>query len=223
MDQALYIEKLQEAVRAGRNGDWVTVRKIAFYEASMAADVLAFLEDIMPAEVKRKIALEHYTNHGDHYPIIRKHVRNSLKARPENWRESLPEVVRNLDSFTVYRAGLETMDRTKYSLSWTLSRDVAEWFANRQKFLYGQLGHIYKATISADKVIAFENDRHEYEIIQYRNVKNIEEIPMQGYSEAYKDCIKDRPVGAKTDAHDKYLAYFNDVMRRKLNELPAAV
>lgn len=223
MDQALYIEKLKEAVRAGRNGDWVTVRKIAFYEASMAADVLRFLENIMPAEVKRKIALEHYTNHGDHYPIIRKHVRNSLKARPENWREDLPEAVRHLDSFTVYRAGLEPLDRAKNSLSWTLSRDVAEWFANRQKFLYGQTGHIYKATVSADKVIAFENDRHEYEIVQYRNVKNIEEIPMQGYSEAYKDCIKNRPVGAETDAHDKYLDYFNDMMRREANELPVAV
>lgn len=222
MDQALYIEKLQEAVRAGRNGDWVTVRKIAFYEASMAADVLAFLEDIMPAEVKRKIALEHYTNHGDHYPIIRKHVRNSLKARPDNWREDLPEAVRNLDSFTVYRAGLEPLDRAKNSLSWTLSRDVAEWFAHRQKFLYGQLGHIYKATISAEKVIAFDNGRSEFEIIQYRNVKNIEEVPMQGYSEAYRHHIDDETLGA-WESRKKYLDYFNDMMRRELNELPVAV
>ena len=222
MDQALYIEKLQEAVRAGQNGDWVTVRKIAFYEASMAADVLRFLEDIMPVEVKRKIALEHYTNHGDHYPIIRKHVRNSLKARPENWRESLPEAVRNLDSFTVYRAGLEPLDRAKNALSWTLSRDVAEWFANRQRFLYGQTGHIYKATISADKVIAFENDRHEYEIIQYRNVKNVEEIPMQGYSEGYQRYLDEKTPGV-WDLRKEYLAYFNDMMRRELNELPVAV
>ena len=196
MDQALYIEKLQEAVRAGKNGDWVTVRKIAFYEASMAANIFSFLEDIMPAEVKRKIALEHYTHHGDQYPIIRKHVRNSLKARPENWREKLPEAVRHLDSFTVYRAGLESLDKAKYSLSWTLSRDVAEWFANRQKFLYGQLGHIYRATISAEKVIAFDNGRNEFEIIQYRNVKNVEEIPMQGYSEGYQRYLDDKTPGA---------------------------
>ncbi len=222
MDQALYIEKLKEAVRAGRSGDWVTVRKIAFYEASMAADVLRFLEDIMPAEVKRKIALEHYTNHGDHYPIIRKHVRNSLKARPENWREKLPEAVRCLDSFTVYRAGLEPLDKAKCSLSWTLSRDVAEWFANRQKFLYGQMGHIYKATISADKVIAFDNGRNEFEIIQYRNVKNIEEIPMQGYSEGYQRYLDEKTPGA-WELRKEYLAYFNDMMRRELNELPVAV
>ena len=188
----------------------------------MAADVLAFLEDIMPAEVKRKIALEHYINHGDQYPIIRKHVRNSLKARPENWREKLPEAVRHLDSFTVYRAGLEPLDKAKYSLSWTLSRDVAEWFANRQRFLYGQLGHIYKATISADKVIAFDNGRNEFEIIQYRNVKNIEEIPMQGYSEGYQRYLDDRTPGA-WESRKEYLAYFNDMMRRELNELPVAL
>ena len=222
MDQALYIEKLQEAVRAGKNGDWVTVRKIAFYEASMAANIFSFLEDIMPAEVKRKIALEHYTHHGDQYPIIRKHVRNSLKARPENWREKLPEAVRHLDSFTVYRAGLESLDKAKYSLSWTLSRDVAEWFANRQKFLYGQLGHIYRATISAEKVIAFDNGRNEFEIIQYRNVKNVEEIPMQGYSEGYQRYLDDKTPGA-WDLRKEYLDYFNDMMRRELNELPVAV
>ena len=222
MDQALYIEKLQEAVRAGRNGDWVTVGKIAFYEASMAANIFSFLEDIMPAEVKRKIALEHYIHHGDQYPIIRKHVRNSLKARPENWREKLPEAVRHLDSFTVYRAGLEPLDKAKYSLSWTLSRDVAEWFANRQRFLYGQLGHIYTATISADKVIAFDNGRNEFEIIQYRNVKNIEEIPMQGYSEGYQRYLDDRTPGA-WESRKEYLAYFNDMMRREANELPVAV
>lgn len=222
MDQALYIEKLQEAVRAGKNGDWVTVRKIAFYEASMAANIFSFLEDIMPAEVKRKIALEHYTHHGDQYPIIRKHVRNSLKARPENWREKLPEAVRHLDSFTVYRAGLESLDKAKYSLSWTLSRDVAEWFANRQKFLYGQLGHIYRATISAEKVIAFDNGRNEFEIIQYRNVKNIEEIPMQGYSEGYQLYLDDKTPGA-WESRKEYLAYFSDMMRREANELPVAV
>ena len=222
MDQAIYIEKLQEAVRAGRNGDWVTVGKIAFYEASMAANIFSFLEDIMPAEVKRKIALEHYIHHGDQYPIIRKHVRNSLKARPENWREKLPEAVRHLDSFTVYRAGLESLDKAKYALSWTLSRDVAEWFANRQKFLYGQLGHIYKATISAEKVIAFDNGRSEFEIIQYRNVKNIEEVPMQGYSEAYRHHLDDETLGA-WESRKKYLDYFNDMMRRELNELPVAV
>lgn len=222
MDQLYYAKMWNEAIEAGRNGDWDTVKKIASYDANMAASIFHVIEKIMPDEVKCSIALKHYTHHGDQYPIICKHVRNALKIRPENWREKLPEAVRHLDSFTVYRAGLETMDKAKCSLSWTLSRDVAEWFANRQKFLYGQLGHIYKATISADKVIAFDNGRNEFEIIQYRNVKNIEEIPMQGYSEAYRHHLDDESLGA-WESRKEYLDYFNDMMRRELNELPVAV
>lgn len=222
MDQLYYAKMWNEAIDAGRNGDWDTVKKIASYDANMAASIFRVIEKLMPDEVKCSIALKHYTHHGDQYPIICKHVRNALKIRSENWREKLPEAVRHLASFTVYRAGLEPLDKAKYSLSWTLSRDVAEWFANRQKFLYGQLGHIYKATISAEKVIAFDNGRNEFEIIQYRNVKNIEEIPIQGYSEGYQRYLDDKTPGA-WESRKEYLAYFNDMMRREANELPVAV
>lgn len=53
---------------------------------------------------------------------------------------------------------------------------------------YGQgAQHLYKATISADDVIAFTNARQEFEIIQYRGVKDIEEIPRAGVSAEYKE------------------------------------
>lgn len=72
-------------------------------------------------------------------------------------------------------------------MSWTLWRDVAEWFAERHEH-YGQgTQHLYKATISTDDVIAFTNARQEFEIIQYRGVKDIEEIPRAGVSAEYKD------------------------------------
>lgn len=59
-------------------------------------------------------------------------------------------------------------------MSWTLWRDVAEWFAERHEY-YGQgMQHLYKATISADDVIAFTNGRQEFEIIQYQGVRDIE-------------------------------------------------
>ena len=46
---------------------------------------------------------------------------------------------------------------------------------------------MYKATISADDVIAFTNERQEFEIIQYHGVREIEEIPRLGVSAAYKE------------------------------------
>ena len=71
-------------------------------------------------------------------------------------------------------------------------------------------------------MIAFDNGRNEFEIIQYRNMKNIKEIPMQGYSEGYQRYLDDRTPGA-WESRKEYLAYFNDMMRRELNELPVAV
>lgn len=45
-----------------------------------------------------------------------------------DWRDELPESVRNLEEFTVYRATCDTPDEVANSLSWTLCKDIAEWF-----------------------------------------------------------------------------------------------
>ena len=50
----------------------------------------------------------------------------------------------------------------------------------------------------------------------------IEEISMQGYSEAYRHHLDDETLGA-WESRKKYLDYFNDMMRRELNDLPIAV
>ena len=39
--------------------------------------------------------------------------------------------------------------------------------------------YLYRASIAADKVIAYIGDRNEYEIVQYRGVKGIEEIEFE--------------------------------------------
>ena len=45
---------------------------------------------------------------------------------------------------------------------------------------------------------------------------------MQGYSEGYQRYLDDKTPGA-WDLRKEYLDYFNDMMRRELNELPVAV
>ena len=42
--------------------------------------------------------------------------------------------------------------------------------------------HLYKGTISANKVIAYIGSRDEFEIVQYRSVKDLEEITPFGLS-----------------------------------------
>jgi RNA-splicing ligase RtcB len=116
-------------------------------------------------------------------------VKNGKKYRSDDWNKEMPECVRNETTFTVFRAGEESIDDAAESMSWTLWRDVAEWFAERHEH-YGQgTQHLYKATISADDVIAFTNERQEFEIIQYRGVKDIEEIPRAGVSAEYKEIF----------------------------------
>lgn len=101
--------------------------------------------------------------------------------RPENWRDALPESVRDLDTFTIYRGSSSDISRAPLSLSWSLSYDVAEWFARRNNFLYQLPVHVYQATIKADKIIAYLNYRNEFEVLQYRNIKDVQEIaPLRG-------------------------------------------
>ena len=70
------------------------------------------------------------------------------------------EVYENLpDTFVVYR-GLQENARED-GLSWTLSKDVAEWFASR----FENDGEIIEKTAYKTEVIAYLNDRDEEEII----------------------------------------------------------
>ena len=180
----------QKGLTAGFSDDWKTVEKAAVYDADTAAALLYMLEHRMPPELKYRIAREHYSHHGDEIPIIRRFLRENKKYRPENWRDELPEAVRENEIFTVYRAGCEPIEKAQYRMSWTLSRDVAEWFANRHEYLKQSEQHIYRASIMAANVIAYIGGRSEFEIVQYRRVKNIVELPRQGFSEEFREILR---------------------------------
>lgn len=179
-----------EGWKAGFDNDWTTVEKAAVYDAETAAELLKIFEKKMPPEMKYRIVLEHYCHHGDEIPIIRRCLRESKKYRPENWRDELPEAVRGNEIFTVYRAGRELIEKAQNSMSWTLSRDVAEWFAERHEYFHQSKQHIYRATITAANVIAYIGGRGEYEIVQYRGVKNIAELPREGFSDEYREILQ---------------------------------
>lgn len=196
----------RKAVQAAYDQDWKAFEKYSFYDAKMMEDLLHDCEDVMPLEIKRRFALDHYDSHGDHSPIIRKYVRRAKIIRPENWRDALPECVRNLDTFTVYRGGIGSIERAPLSLSWSLSYDIAEWFARRSTLIYRLPNHVYQGTIKADKVIAYLNNRNEFEIIQHRNVKDVHEItPLRGYSPPYEKYLATRTFNIReASVGDRY-------------------
>lgn len=205
--------QFQKAVRAAHDQDWDAFERFSFYDAKMMEDLLYVCEDFMPLEAKCRFALEHYDNHGDHSAIIRKYVRRARITRPENWRDALPESVRDLDTFTVYRGSISSIERAPFSLSWSLSYDIAEWFAHRNELFYPHASiHVYQGTIKADKVIAYLNEREEFEIVQYRNVKDVQEItPLRGYSPQYEKYLAGRSLSLSE--REKSKPYFDEWYR----------
>jgi len=199
---ALLCEEGMQAVRAE---DWDRVDDIASYNADMGYYMIRMYENMLPLEVKCRIALFHYTDKGDFNPTIRKYVRKARIIRPDNWRDMLPSSVRDMDSFVVYRGGGEDINKAAYSLSWTLSQEMAEWFTKRHTLTNPAPQHLYRGVISADRVIAYINDRKEFEIVQYRGVKKIEEISPEGLSQEFEELKNHGALHSESEnAWDNY-------------------
>lgn len=203
---------LSEGLKAMQKKDWKEFEKVACYDAENAVGLLYRHENLLPKDLKCRIAIYHYVHHGDLSPIIRKYVCVALPYRPKNWRDALPETVRELDSFVVYRAGSEPIEKAKYSISWTLLLDTAKWFAARHKHYFpDQEQHLYRGTISADKVIAYLDDCNEFEIVQYRNVKDVEELPLSEPNPEFMN-IHEQELNSRQDYEphcDPKELYFN--------------
>lgn len=181
--------RILKAEEAMLSGQWDSISSFIFGEAENGAIVLKIGQRIIPKPIQYRIAISLYTDKGDMYDEIVNIVKNGREHRPNDWDKEMPECVRKANTFTVYRAGKESIDKAVDSLSWTLWRDVAEWFAERHEHYGQEKQHLYKATISADDVIAFTNSRREFEIIQYGGVRDIEELPRIGVSAEYKELF----------------------------------
>lgn len=65
------------------------------------------------------------------------------------------------DPVTVYRGVTTHNAKNVKALSWTLSRETAEWFANR----FGEKGTVYEAQIDKKHIYAYFSGRNESEVI----------------------------------------------------------
>ena len=70
-------------MQAVRAEDWDRVDDIASYNADMGYYMIRMYENMLPLELKCRIALFHYSDKGDFNPTIRKYVR---KYQPNNPR-----------------------------------------------------------------------------------------------------------------------------------------
>lgn len=65
------------------------------------------------------------------------------------------------DEITVYRGVTSHNSKNVRALSWTLNKNVAEWFATR----FGESGVVYQAIIDKPNVLAYFDGRNESEVI----------------------------------------------------------
>ena len=74
------------------------------------------------------------------------------------------------DIVTVYR-GLNTFEKSKKAMSWSLSIETAKWFASR----FNNNGNVYKAKVKKEDILAYCDRRNEKEVIvNYKKVYGIE-------------------------------------------------
>lgn len=152
-----------------QRGEWKEFINIALTVYEVMPIAFMFYEEV-PDELKYDFAIQAYIHHGDSIPAVRKAVRSALRYGKPN----LPHELAEMDEITVYRAGEEPIEKSPYRISWTTDKSVALFFLN--DYIGRHASHLYKAKIKPEKIIAYTDDRNEKEIMQYRNVYDIEEL-----------------------------------------------
>lgn len=181
------IDALVRLLRRVERGDYAA---ISLFSAGNYGPVAAldFVYDKIPDKYKYQTVIDIYEHNSP--PEMKKYVRDIMKFRPDTYLDKLPSCLTAASIFTVYRAGPEDYCRAQNSLSWTLCRDVAEDFYIKHSI--SGVSHLFQGTISRNKVISYSNGRFEFEVLQYRNVRNISEIIPRGVSAEYKKVSKQR-------------------------------
>ena len=90
-----------------------------------------------------------------------------LEVEDEEYFNALP------DQVTIYRGmTVEEFEGGEYGVSWSLKKEVAEFFANtygRNHSTSQQETVVMSLTISKNEIISFTNDRNEFEVIYINN------------------------------------------------------
>lgn len=159
-----------DAIELAKSGKWEDFCEfvITHYE-SMAFAVGAFFENI-PDTMKYKFLIDCYESHGDSIPVVRRYVRQMRKwGAPE-----LPHCMKILDEIIIFRAGAEDITKAKYRISWTHDINTALFFLKRPQS-FG-MRKLYAGRIKKQKILAYNNNRSEYEIMQYNSVYDVRDI-----------------------------------------------
>lgn len=142
-----------------------------------AVEALLMLYDEIPDKQKYQIVFDVYTNLKSPAKDLKKLVYDVKKYRPNKNITPLKKKVDGNNNLTVFRGVGKKEKSPQLSLSWTLKKEVALFFARDYFITKSRTDtfYLYTGEINIDDVIHYTNGRKEFEIIQYRSVKNIRE------------------------------------------------
>lgn len=173
INRQVFIDTLSRCKSAN---DWSAIALLGNRGKWTAANALKLVINQIPKDEKLYwLIIEIYVNNGYHFP--RSIIIKAKKLKPADYLRDLPEEFTGVDPITVYRCSAtppEKMGSVRNEISWTTNIDVAEWFYNREVNLFNHPAFMYKATISKEKIIAYTNDREEFEVIQHGGVMALE-------------------------------------------------
>lgn len=171
-EKQLYL--MPKLVAAVGHEDWKTVESIIVLNPEMMEMGLEYAYPYLPDEYRFSIPTDCYTHVGNHFPVVRKYVRQARKYAPVEKR--IPAGMMALPEITVYRAGQEPLEKAKYRISWTDKLENAQWFYDRALYRGATECHLYRGVIQPEKVILYTDCRDESEVMQYNSVRNIVEL-----------------------------------------------
>lgn len=163
------LEWYPTAARLAEEGDWEEfIQQVAgVYELMPAVFRPGGLCDEMPDDMMRRLLLECYVHNGDSLFSLRLRISDL----PRRGAEALPPEYADADVLTVYRAAEEEPEESQYSLSWTLKRDVAEFFMYKYNNRHAR--YLLEAKLDVADVIDYIELRNEAEVLQDQAVYDI--------------------------------------------------
>lgn len=128
-----------------------------------------FVDYFIDQQLLYNLIVDIYAMDGYRFPkklILR--AKSISKTIPENIR--LNSLHDNGKYIKIWRGSSLTdpasISAIRTEVSWTTNKAEAIWFANRRD------GAAWEGVINRDKIIAFINDRNEYEVLQHMNVQD---------------------------------------------------
>lgn len=156
-----------------QTGDWSDITMLD--NAGEALYALNLLHEKIPGDQLYGITLDVYTN--SRIPFPKRRILDLRSVRPSDYLKDIPEKLADIDPIVVYRATLSGDAReVRKEISWTTDKDSALFFYGRNIHVGFKEVHLYQGTIEKSKIIAYTNQRNEFEVLQHMGVRNIEEV-----------------------------------------------